>query len=97
MDDTSSLPVTYIINLTYDRSKFFLVFFFFLKKKRSTREKTCKEVELLERTQQRRENRIKLKQLKVTVYDDHLCVTHSSKERKEGDEITARKKEKETN
>jgi hypothetical protein len=33
MDDTSSLPETYIINLTYDRSKFFLVFFFLKKKK----------------------------------------------------------------
>jgi hypothetical protein len=41
-----------------------------------TREKTCKEVELMERTQQR----IKLKQLKVIV-----CVTHSSEERKEGE------------
>jgi hypothetical protein len=33
---------------------------------RLTKEKTCKEVELLERTQQR----IKLKQLKEIVYDD---------------------------
>jgi hypothetical protein len=73
MDDTSSLTTKNIINLSYDRSKFLLVFFFFLKKKnRSTREKTCKEVELLEWTQQR----IKLKQLKVIVYDDHLCLTH---------------------
>jgi regulator of replication initiation timing len=50
---------------------------------RLTKEKTCKEVELLERTQQR----IKLKQLKEIVYDvgDHLCVTHSCKERKEGE------------
>jgi len=49
---------------------FFLSFllFFFLKD-RSTREKTCKEVQLLERTQQR----IKLKQLKVIV--SSLCHT----------------------
>jgi hypothetical protein len=33
MDDTSSLPTTNIINLSYDRSMFFLVFFFFFKKK----------------------------------------------------------------
>jgi len=33
MDDTSSLPTTNIINLSYDRSKCFLVFFFFKKKK----------------------------------------------------------------
>jgi len=31
---------------------------------------TCKEVELMERTQQR----IKLKKIKVFVYDEHLCV-----------------------
>jgi len=61
MDGTSSLPTTNIINLSCDRSKFFLVFFFFKKKKnRSTREKTCKEVELLKETQQK----IKLKKLK---------------------------------
>jgi len=72
MDDTSSLPTTNIINLSYDRSMFFLVFFsFFLKKNRSWREKTCKEVELMERAQQR----IKLKQLKVIVYEYHLCHT----------------------
>jgi hypothetical protein len=72
MDDTSSLPTTNIINLSCDRSKFFLVFFF-LKKNRSTREKTCKKVELLKETQQR----IKLKQLKIIVYDDRLGITHS--------------------
>jgi len=33
MDDTSSLPTTNIINLSYDRSKCFLVFFFKKKKK----------------------------------------------------------------
>jgi hypothetical protein len=33
MDDTSSLPVTHIINLSYDRSKKKLGFFFFYKKK----------------------------------------------------------------
>jgi hypothetical protein len=33
MDDTSSLPTTNIINLSYDRSKFLLVFFFKKKKK----------------------------------------------------------------
>ena len=71
MDDTSSLPTTNIINLSYDRSKFFLVFFFLKKKNRSSREKTCKEVESMERTQQR----IKLKQLKVIVYEYHLCHT----------------------
>jgi len=72
MDDTSSLPTTNIINLSYDRPMFFLVFFFFfIKKNRSSREKTCKEVELMERTQQR----IKLKQLKVIVYEYHLCHT----------------------
>jgi hypothetical protein len=53
MDDTSSLPVTHIFNLSYDRSKKYLGFFFlYIKKYRSTRgkkkEKTCKEVELLE-------------------------------------------------
>ena len=74
MDDTSSLPTTNIINLSCDRSKFFLVFFFLKKKNRSTREKTCKKVELLKETQQR----IKLKQLKIIVYDDHLGITHSS-------------------
>ena len=46
------------------------------KKNRSTREKkkekTCKEVELPEQTQQR----IKLKQLKVIVYDDALHYTN---------------------
>ena len=40
-DDTSSLPPTNIINLSYDRSKFFLVFFLY-KKNRST----CKKVVL---------------------------------------------------
>jgi hypothetical protein len=44
MDDTSSLPTTNIIN---DRLKFFLVFFF---KKKKDQRRTCKEVELLERT-----------------------------------------------
>jgi hypothetical protein len=34
MDDTSSLPTTNIINLSYDRSKCFLVFFFFFFKKK---------------------------------------------------------------
>jgi hypothetical protein len=34
MDDTSSLPTTNIINLSCDRSKFFLVFFVFLKRKK---------------------------------------------------------------
>jgi hypothetical protein len=52
MDDTSSLPVTHIINLSYDRSKKNLGFFFFYKKKTDQqgekKEKTCKEVELLE-------------------------------------------------
>jgi hypothetical protein len=43
MDDTSSLPTTNIINLSYDRSKFFLVFFLVKKKNRSTRKKTCKK------------------------------------------------------
>jgi hypothetical protein len=71
MDDTSSLPTTNIIDLSCDRSKFFLVFFF--KKNRSTREKTYKEVELPKETHQR----IKLKQLKIIIYDDHLCITHS--------------------
>jgi len=32
MDDTSSLPTTNIINLSHNRSKFFLVFFFKKKK-----------------------------------------------------------------
>jgi len=80
MDDTSSLPTTNIINLSYDRSKFFLVFFFFFKKKnRSTREKTCKEVELLE--------------LKVIVYDDHLCLTHQVRREKKEKERNGTKKE----
>jgi len=74
MDDTSSLPTTNIIDLSCDRSKFFLVFLvFFFKKNRSTREKTYKEVELPKETHQR----IKLKQLKIIIYDDHLCITHS--------------------
>jgi hypothetical protein len=75
MDDTNSLPTTNTINLSYDRSTIFLVFFY-EKKNRSTREKkkekTCKEVELPEQTQQR----IKLKQLKVIVYDDALHYTN---------------------
>jgi len=74
MDDTSSLPTTNIINLSCDRSKFFLVFFFLKKKQiNKRREKTRKKVELLKETQQR----IKLKQLKIKVYDDHLGITHS--------------------
>jgi hypothetical protein len=39
MDDTSSLPTTNIINLSCDRSKFFLVFFFKKKKKTDQQEK----------------------------------------------------------
>ena len=61
---------------------FFLVFFFF-KKNRLSREKTCKEVELMERTQQR----IKLKQLKVILYEYH--------ERRENAQVRREKKEKE--
>jgi hypothetical protein len=38
MDDTSSLPTTNIINLSYDRSKFFLVFF--KKKKKQINKRT---------------------------------------------------------
>jgi hypothetical protein len=76
MDDTNSLPTTNIINLSYDRSMIFLVFFIKKKKtdqqgKKKKKEKTCK-VELPERTQQR----IKLKQLKVIVYDDALHYTN---------------------
>jgi hypothetical protein len=39
MDDTSSLPTTNIINLSYDRSKFFLVFFLVKKKKQINKKK----------------------------------------------------------
>ena len=70
MDGTCSLPTTNIIDLSCDRSKFFLVSFL-KKKNRSTREKTYKEVELLKETHQR----IKLKQLKIIVYDD-ISVLH---------------------
>ena len=86
MDGTCSLPTTNIIDLSCDRSKFFLVSFF-KKKNRSTREKTCKEVQLMKETQQR----IKLKQLKIIVYDDHLCITHSGNMI---DQVTILKKKK---
>ena len=45
MDDTSSLPVTHIINLSYDRSKFFLVFFFLKKKTDQQGEKKRKDLQ----------------------------------------------------
>jgi len=72
MDDTSSLPTTNIINLSCDRSKFFLVFFF-KKKKQINKRKDLQKSRITERNSTKN----KLKQLKIIVYDDHLGITHS--------------------